>query len=192
MVAFDTVVGVLVGVVERVRQLLLDDGLERLRQVGHDLAGAAVGGDRPGEEPAGRRDVAASRNVHVDDLAVLVDGAVDVPPPADDLHVGLVDEEAGPDCVAARAGGVDEERREVLHPPEQRDVINLDASFGEELFEVPERQPEPQVPAHRQHDHLGREAEPGERAQINRWAGTSAAQPVSLAARGHCQRNSAG
>jgi transposase, IS6 family len=43
------------------------------------------------------------------------------------------------------------------------DVIHLDAAFGEQLPNVPVGRPEPQVPAHREHDHLGWEAEAGER-----------------------------
>ena len=66
----------------------------------------------------------------------------------------------------ARPGRVDQQRREALHPPEQGDVIDLDAALGEELLEIAVRQPEPQVPAHRQHDHLGREPEASERTPI--------------------------
>jgi hypothetical protein len=35
--------------------------------------------------------------VHVDDLSVLVNGSVDVPPRPGDLHVGLVDEPVATD-----------------------------------------------------------------------------------------------
>ena len=49
-------------------------------------------GQRPGEEPPGRLLVPFRRQQHVDDLAELVDRPVQVPPPAGDLHIGLVDE----------------------------------------------------------------------------------------------------
>ncbi len=52
------------------------------------------------EESPGRRGVAADRDQHIDDLAVLVDGPVDVAPVAGHLHVGLVDEPAVADGVA--------------------------------------------------------------------------------------------
>jgi hypothetical protein len=39
-----------------------------------------------------RRGVAANQDQHVDDLAALVDGLVDVAPDAVDVDVGLVDE----------------------------------------------------------------------------------------------------
>jgi hypothetical protein len=42
--------------------------------------------DRLLEEPAGRRGVSVRSHEHVDDLAELVDRAVDVAPPASDLH----------------------------------------------------------------------------------------------------------
>jgi hypothetical protein len=55
-----------------------------------------------------------------------------------------------------------------------RDVINLDAAFEQEFFNVAVGPAEPQVPAHRDDDHLGREPEPGERRpRWERWAKTS-------------------
>jgi hypothetical protein len=42
-------------------------------------------------------------------------------------------------------------------------MVDVDAALGEQLLHIPERQAEPQVPAHRQHDHLGWEAETDER-----------------------------
>jgi hypothetical protein len=42
------------------------------------------------------------------------------------------------------------------------DVVNLDAAFGEQLFDVAVRQAEAQVPTDGQDDHVGREAEPSE------------------------------
>jgi hypothetical protein len=76
--------------------------------------GCAVGGDlgwdgacaqRPGEEPPGRRQVALFRQQDIDDLAMLVDGPVQVRPLAGDLEVGLIGEPpvAGqvPGCPAA-------------------------------------------------------------------------------------------
>jgi hypothetical protein len=40
---------------------------------------------------------------------------------------------------------------------------HLDAALGQQLLHIPVGQPEPQIPAHRQHDHLGREPVTGER-----------------------------
>ncbi len=100
-----------------------------------------------------------SRDQHVDDLAVLVDRAIDVAPYACDLDVRLIGKPASPDGVAAWSRRVDEQRREALHPAEKRDVIDVDAPLGKELLEVSVRQPEAQIPTHRQQDHLRREPE---------------------------------
>ena len=44
--------------------------------------------------------------------------------------------------MAARSCRVDQERRDALHPPKQRDVNDVGAALSEELFEVAIRQPE--------------------------------------------------
>ena len=85
----------------------------------------------------------------------------------------------------ARPSGLHQQRGEALHPPEQRDVINLDASLGQQFLEIAVRQSVPQVPADRQDDDLGREPEPRERrpTQIDRLTEAGAAHRGSLADR---------
>jgi hypothetical protein len=56
--------------------------------------------------------------------------------------------------VPGRPGGVDELRREGLHPPVDRHVIHIDAALGQQLLDVAIGQPIAQVPAHRNRDHL--------------------------------------
>ena len=114
------------------------------------------------EEAAGRPPVTLGGDKDIDDLAQLVDGAEDVAPPAGDLHVGLIHVPAVPDGVPAGPGGLGEQRRKPLHPAVDGDVVDLNAPLSQELFDVAERQAVTQVPADRQHDHLGREAEAGE------------------------------
>ena len=53
-----------------------------------------------------------------------------------------------------------------------RDVADLDAAFGEE-FEVAVGQSVAQAPAHRHHDHLGREPESAARRTVMGTAGLS-------------------
>jgi hypothetical protein len=106
--------------------------------------------------------VASYRNVDVDELTELLDRAVDIAPRASDLDVGLVDEPAVPDRVPGRACRVGQQRCELLYPPVDRDVINLDATFGEQLLDVAVGQSEPQIPTDRKHDRLVWEPEPGE------------------------------
>ena len=78
-----------------------------------------------------------------------------------DLHVRLTGEPAISDRVPARAGRVDQFRREPLHPPKQRHVIHLDAAALDKAPD-PVGQGVPQVSAHRQRDHIRRKSEPGE------------------------------
>jgi hypothetical protein len=86
-----------------------------------------------------RRAALASRHLdeHVDDLAELVDRPIHVPPPAGDLHIGLVHLLTVTHGVAARPGGLGQQRCEPLHPPVDGDVVDLDPALGEELFDVP-------------------------------------------------------
>jgi 5'-3' exonuclease, N-terminal resolvase-like domain len=99
---------------------------------------------------------------HVDDLAELIDRAVDVAPLASHLHIGLVHLPAVTDGVAAWPSGVGQQRREAQHPPIDRHVVDLHAPLAKEFLHIAVRQTEAQVPADRQHDHIGREAEASE------------------------------
>src|SRR3954447_2219081 len=97
------------------------------------------------------------------DLAVLVDGSVDVAPDAVDFDVRVVDVPTVARRVAGDSGGVGEQRGEPVHPPVDGDVVDPDAAFGEEFLDVAVREAVARVPADRHDDHLGGEAEAGER-----------------------------
>jgi hypothetical protein len=73
---------------------------------------------------------------HVDDLAELIDRTVHIPPLPSDLHVGLVHEPAISYSVPAGAGGLRQQRREPLHPSVDRDVVDLDPAFSQQLLDV--------------------------------------------------------
>lgn len=73
--------------------------------------------------------------------------------------------------MAARPSGLDQQRREPLHPPVQRDVIDFDASLGEEFLEVAIRQAEAQVPADRQQDYLRLDRYPAKATEPRRVCG---------------------
>ncbi len=124
------VVGVLGGVMVRGRQQLDDRPGQSRRLIRGHLRRFAVGTDRQREEPRGRLHIAFGGDHHVDDLPVVVDGAVHLPPGAGHLHVGLIYEPAVPDGVAAWPGSVDDQWGEALHPPVQGDVVNLDAALS--------------------------------------------------------------
>jgi hypothetical protein len=77
--------------------------------------------------------------------------------------MGLVHVAAATDPVQGKPGRIRQQRREPPHPPVHRDVINIDPALGQQLVHIPIRQAESEVPAHRKHDHLGREPETGKR-----------------------------
>jgi hypothetical protein len=122
---------------------LFQRGWVHRREVGDDLHRPRLGGaDGVLEEAAGSPPVTLGGDKDIDDLAELVDGAVYVAPASGDLHIRLVDLPAVPDTMTAGSGGLGEQRREPLHPPEDGDVVDLDTAFGEQFFDVAEGQAE--------------------------------------------------
>ena len=69
----------------------------------------AMRADRRREEPAGRSRVALRRDVHANDLAVLIDRPLDVAPPACELHIRLIHKPTTADRMSARPGRVNQE-----------------------------------------------------------------------------------
>jgi hypothetical protein len=110
----------------------------------------------------GRLRVAPRGDEPVDDLPEPLDRPVDVAPLPGDLDVGLVDLPAISHQVAAGSGNLGQQRREPHHPPVDADVVDLDASFGEQFLDVAVGQAKAQVPADRQDDDVRREPEAGE------------------------------
>jgi hypothetical protein len=162
VVALDAVVRILRGVVERVGEKVVDNAQQRCGQISRHLSRSFAASQHRLEELRRRWDVAPFRHQNVDDLAMLVDGSLHVAPDACHLDVGLIDEPAVADAVSAWPRGVDDERGEALHPPVNGDVIDLHAALGEQFFDIAVRQAVPQVPAHRQQDHVRREPESSE------------------------------
>src|SRR5829696_1023966 len=163
MVAFDPVVAIPIGAVPGGRHQLLQHRRVHRRLIGGDLDGHNLGhSDRPLKEAASCHDIPSPGDEDVDDLPELIDRAVHIAPLTRDLHIRLVHLPAATHGVPARPSGVDQQRREPLYPPVDRDVVDLDAALGEQLLKVAVRQAEAQVPADREHDHVGRKAEAGE------------------------------
>jgi hypothetical protein len=68
-------------------------------------------------------------------------------------------------------------------------MVDLDAALGEEFLEVAVGQAESQIPADREHDHVGREAEAGEgRSPSRSRARAAGSHADSLAAPGRSRR----
>jgi hypothetical protein len=76
------------------------------------------------------RALAACRDEHVDDLPVLVYRPVHVPLNSVDLHVRLIDVPPVAGRVAGKPGGIGQQWGEPLHPPEDGDVVYLDAALA--------------------------------------------------------------
>jgi hypothetical protein len=157
--------------VEHFWEQVIDDAQQRCSQISRDLLRPVTAREHYLEEPGRRYEVAALGHVHVDDLAVLVNGAVHVPPDTGNSDVGLIDEPAITDTVPARPSRVDDQRGETLHPPINRHVINVDAAFREKLFDISVRQAVAEVPPDGQQDHVRRKPKSSERNR-NRTATT--------------------
>ena len=110
---------------------VVDDAQQRCSQISRDLSWPVAACQHRLEEPCSGIDVAAFRDVHIDDLAVLVDRSVHVPPHTSHPDVGFVDEPAITDTMPARPSRIDDQRGEALHPPINRHVINVDTTFRE-------------------------------------------------------------
>jgi hypothetical protein len=80
VIGLNAVVGVSICIRQRVGKDVVDRGEQRLGLVGHHLHRPGMVGQGPIEEPPGRLGIAPPGHVHVDDLAVLVHGSVDVAP----------------------------------------------------------------------------------------------------------------
>jgi hypothetical protein len=189
VISFDAVVGELLGDVGRGGDQVIQDPQVRAGLVGGDLDWRPPVAESAGEEPAGGGGVPLLGQQYVDDLPVLVDGPVEVPPPAGDLDVGLVHEPPVAAGVPQWAGGVSEQRGEPLHPPVHRDVVGLDTALGQQLLDIPVGQPVTQVPADRDRNHLRWEPEPGERRPLDVWTGGSrSTHPPSFLSQRHRHR----
>jgi len=92
------------------------------RLVGGDLDRPTAVGQGLAEEPARGDLVAPVAGEHVDDLPVLVNGPIQVCPPACDLDLRLIDVPTISRAVPARSGRLDQQRREALNPSVHRDV----------------------------------------------------------------------
>ena len=73
--------------------------------------------------------------------------------------------------MAAGPGGVGQQWREPLYPPVDRDVVDLDAAFGEELFDVAVGQAEAQIPADGEDDDVAWESGSRQRRTAQRKQG---------------------
>lgn len=116
-----------------------------------------------GEEPACRDRIPPGGQQYVDDLPVLVDRPVHVPPDAVDLDVGLINEPAVTRREPGEPSCVGPQRSKPLHPPVDGDMVHVVTTLGEQLLDVAVLQVVTQVPEHRHQDRLRRQSESRER-----------------------------
>lgn len=140
MVGFDRVVGVLLGDVARSGcQLIERTGVDRWAVGGHFARVWAVL-QKAGEEPVGGRQVPLLGDQHVVDLTVLVDGVVEIHPASGDLDVCFIDVPPIACSVPAGSGRIDQQRDEPLYPAIDADMVDRDAAFSQQLFDVAVRE----------------------------------------------------
>ena len=90
----------------------------------------------PGKEPASGRHVPLLRHQYVDELAILVNRSVEVDPAPGNFHIRFVSTPPITGNVPAGSSRVDQQRSEPLHPAIHSDVIDRDAAFGQQFFDV--------------------------------------------------------
>jgi len=124
-------------------QQVLQHGRVDRRLIGGDLDGRDLGrADGLVEEPTGGLGVSARGDEHVDDLPELVDRAVDIASAPSHLHICLVHRPSIPDGVSTWPGSLGQQGHEAQYPPIDRDVVDLDATLGEQFLDVAIRQAE--------------------------------------------------
>jgi hypothetical protein len=174
VVALDPIVGAPVGAVPRRYQPLLQHHRIGRCSVGDDLGGPNLG--RAGglaEEPAGGTGVPPRGDKYVTTCPNWSIARYTYRHrPATFVEVSSTNQRSVAHGVPAGSGGLSQQRREPQHPPVDGDMVDLDTPLGEQLLDVAIGQSKAQVPANRQHDHIGREAEAGEGgARRDRLAG---------------------
>jgi hypothetical protein len=162
VIGFDGVVRILLGNMQCRRDKLVKD-----RGVGRCPVGGGLGRDgtcaqRAGEEPAGGCQVAPIGWQHVDELAVLINGPIEITPLPGHLDVRLVSELPVTGSMTAGRAPSMNSRVNRWTPPIDGDVIDGDTVLSQQFLHVAVGQAIPQVPADRDRDHLGREPEASE------------------------------
>jgi hypothetical protein len=76
-----------------------------------------------------------------------IDGPIEVTPPALDANIGLINPPGFVGWLELPGQPLFQLETVTLHPPPDRRVIRLPAAFGEQLFNIAQREPIPQLPA---------------------------------------------
>ncbi len=95
-----------------------------------------------------RLGVASLREGGINDLAVLIDGVVDVGPPPVHAGIGLIDAPFFADAMAMRPSRVLEQGQEALDPAVNGAAVNDEAALREPLHDIGVAQAVAHLPAH--------------------------------------------
>src|SRR5665811_1942529 len=141
----------------------------RPEPIRHDNPGRAMPSQGFPQESQGGLAVAALRDEAFQHLALVVDGAPEIPRLAVDLHEHLVDMPSPVDVRPHRgdppaADLSSEERSEPQSPQPDRLMADVNAALMEEVFDVSKRQREADIHHHGQSNDLGR------RLEVPKWA----------------------
>ena len=165
MVALDALLEMLGDVVNRIRrqQPILDSG-----SYGNRERFCAIGTDRSrrqkrfvsqhlAEEALRRIGIALGCQQEVDGVAVLVDGTIQRPPLAADLHIGLIDPDRAAMGPPKSAQPLLDQRRVSDNPTIACGIIDREAAFVEHLFQIAIAERISQMPRDCLHDQPGLE-----------------------------------
>ena len=131
MIGFDGVVRILLHNVTRRRRQLIEYPRIGRRPISAHLGWAWAVLESTGEEPASGRQIPLLGHQDINDLAILIDGPVQIDPTPSDLDICLIDEPPITRRVPAGPGRLNQQRGEPVHPPVHGHMVNLDASLGQ-------------------------------------------------------------
>src|ERR1700746_2262085 len=147
------------------------------------LGGEALLLEQLAHQPQRRPAVAATLDQHVEDLALVIDGAPEIRPLAGDAHHHLVQMPAIARPRATLAQPSRDRGTELQHPSPHRFVGDVEPSFGQQFLDIAVAQGEAEIEPDRVLDDLGREAMAAvaERAHADILSDTPlASDPVSV------------
>jgi hypothetical protein len=137
MISFHRIVRISLHHVTRRRQQLIEYPRIGRRPISVDLGRAWTVSQGVGKESASGRQIPLLGDQHVDDLPILVDRPIQIDPATGDFDISLIDIPLITRRVPTGPGRINQQRGEPLHPPIDRDMIDLDAPLSQQLLYVP-------------------------------------------------------
>ena len=130
MISFDGIVRISFHDMARGRQQLIEHPRIGRRAISAHLDWVWALGEGTGKESASSCQIPLLGDQDIDDLAILVDRPIQIDPAPGDLHICLIDTPPITRRMPTRPGRINQQQGEPLHPPVDRDMIDLDAPLG--------------------------------------------------------------